>query len=82
MTQPLEIVLSVFFWEKGSVHLVQVAESFSLSLSLRNYNLHVDQIKDLDPDPEDYAENVADALAALCWGPWQRPGTLIDDIYY
>lgn len=35
--------------------------------SLGNYKLHVDQIKDLDLDAEEYATSMADALVVLHW---------------
>jgi hypothetical protein len=35
--------------------------------SLRNYKLHVDQIKELDLDAEGYAASMAQALAVLHW---------------
>jgi hypothetical protein len=39
----------------------------SLFFSLRNFKLHLNQIKDLDLDAEGYATSMADVLAVLHW---------------
>ncbi|RAH59513.1 hypothetical protein BO85DRAFT_467281 [Aspergillus piperis CBS 112811] len=39
----------------------------SMSFSLRNYKLHVDQIQDIKLDADEYARGMADALAVLHW---------------
>ncbi|KAJ5180686.1 hypothetical protein N7492_003896 [Penicillium capsulatum] len=39
----------------------------SMFFSLRNFKLHVDQIQELELDAEEYARNMADALAVLHW---------------
>ncbi|RAK96769.1 zinc finger protein [Aspergillus ibericus CBS 121593] len=39
----------------------------SMFFSLRNYKLHADQIQELQLDADEYARNMADALAVLHW---------------
>lgn len=45
----------------------RVSKARSRVFTLRNMNLHLDQLEDLDMDAFDYAEQMADALAVIHW---------------
>lgn len=47
--------------------LSDIIPIFFTFFSLRNFKLHLDQIKDLDPDAESSVISMADAIAALHW---------------